>query len=242
MRKAGNTMSKFRLIGCGVVASVLLIIVSSAAANSFQYHYFFGTYPGRPHQERVYFDRSVPDGAFRDRIRNASTPWNNVTSAFSFVQFNDEIQAEYPSDKSLMCRADQPTKFSEPASIISYAYIDGIEGNVAITATCERNGRLNYANIVFDSGNAFYFGRGNAPAKNKQNQPVSDLASIAVHEFGHAAGFFNHLDEGVRSRGVGICAPNDGQHTMCVNYEPGSERWRNLEDHDRHTHADAYNR
>ncbi len=40
--------------------------------------------------------------------------------------------------------------------------------------------------------------------------------------------------------GAEICADNSDQHTMCPYYRPGSERWRTLEEHDKHTYQAAY--
>ncbi|HEV3001662.1 MAG TPA: hypothetical protein VGW75_13055 [Solirubrobacteraceae bacterium] len=205
-----------------------------AAGHSIDY-YASGTYPGRPHQERVFFDRNAT-GAIRDRFIAAQNQWDNITSRFQFVIYRDELDTDAPR----RCAADQPRKFDERASLIGYQYLDGRGGHIADTGTCSRasDGRLEYFNTIVDTADDIYFGRGDAPDE------TADMGSIAVHELGHAAGWVYHYDdpEARDAANESMCRDHDGQPTMCAHLYPGTERWRNLDDHDQHTHADAYNR
>ncbi len=215
--------------------AVALHAVSGVASAHSRDLYWYGTYPGRPHQERVFFDRNAI-GAVRDRFMAAQNQWDNITSRFQFVMYRDELDTDAPD----RCAADQPRKFDERASLIGYQHLDGRGGHIADTGTCTRasDGRLEYFNTIVDTADDIYFGRGDAPDE------TADMASLAVHELGHAAGWVFHYDDRqVRdAANEHMCRDHDGQPSMCAHLYPGTERWRNLEDHDIHTHADAYNR
>jgi hypothetical protein len=209
-------------------------VTPAAHAHDIDY-YALGTYPDRPHQERVFFDKSAA-GALRDRFMAAQNLWDNITSRFQFVMYRDEIDDGAPR----RCSADQPRRYGEQASLISYQYIDGRGRRVADTGTCTRNSddRLEYFHTIVDTSDNIYFGRGNA------RDDEADMASIAAHELGHAAGWVYHYDDRETRDAANehMCRDHDGQPTMCAHLYEGTERWRNLDDHDVHTHADAYNR
>lgn len=228
-----------------VVGGALLglsVLLGSATAFAHDINYYAnGTYPGRPHQERVVFGRDATGEAFRTRMLRAQNQWDNITNAFQFIIYDDTVESSVPERCSA---ADQPGRFGESdTSLINYQYLDGrgrSNNAVAATATCEsaRTGRLEYFNMIVDTADDIYFGEGDAP------DGATDLASIAVHELGHAAGFFYHYDdeEARDAFNESICRNNSDQQTMCRSIHPGTERMRTLQDHDRHTHADAYNR
>lgn len=197
-------------------------------------YYAYGTYPGRPHYERVYFAANAPEGAFRDRFTAAQKQWDDISNGFQFLVYNRTIDKAAPR----ACRADQPTANDERASLIDYRYLDGRGGAIAETETCEsaRTNRLEFFNTIVDQNEDYYFGRGEAPKDR------IDLGSMAVHELGHAAGFFYHYDdEETTSPGnQSICRNTSEQRTMCAKQYPGTERLRTLQDHDRHTHQGVY--
>lgn len=70
------------------------------------------------------------------------------------------------------------------------------------------------------------------------------MTSVAVHEFGHAAGFFQttgrHWD-GVNGFEPALCDPRDtNRHTMCRQVVLGTTWARDLALHDRHTFDSRY--
>ncbi len=76
----------------------------------------------------------------------------------------------------------------------------------------------------------WYVGTGDAPGGSY------DFWSVASHEFGHALGFWKHLDE------ADAACPNDStRSTMCPSVYDGTERQRTLATHDIHTFDAAYN-
>lgn len=64
----------------------------------------------------------------------------------------------------------------------------------------------------------------------------ADLRSVAVHEFGHAGGFGFGATQ---HWGSSYCS-GTGRQTMCATIPNGTSYMRTLEDHDRHTVANAY--
>lgn len=214
----------------------LAAVAEFAVGHSYDVYYAQGTYPGRPHQERVFFGRDAPVGAFRDRFMAAQNQWDNITSRFQFILYRDDVDANAPR----RCSRKPPEQFGQSASVIDYQYIDGRGDAQADTLTCSHpdSGRLDYFALTVDTADEIYFGRQDAPEKS------ADLASIAVHEFGHAAGFFFHYDdpETTNAANESLCRNNSDQLTMCSKLFPGTERQRTLQDHDRDTHAAAYNR
>lgn len=98
--------------------------------------------------------------------------------------------------------------------------------------------------MVFDRDEDWYTGTGDAN-DGFLNLCIggcqSDLWSVATHEVGHMTGFVGgpngdgHFDQ---NDPEGTCTGE--VHTMCPSYEGGSEHFRTLEVHDRHTFTAAY--
>ena len=183
-------------------------LASSSAAHGLGY-YAKGTYPGRPHQERVFFDKTVPTGAVRDRFINNQNQWDNITSRFQFLIYSDTADTTAARE----CSRRAFRMFGEPASLISFRRLDGRGKSQAVTETCSdfKSGRLEYFLTTVDNEDRFYYGRGDAPSS------AVDLASLAVHELGHAAGFFYHYDdpEATTPANESICRNTSEQQTMC---------------------------
>lgn len=224
-----------RIIGSSVATIIVFLVVPSALEAHSAGYYAQGSYPGRPHQERAYFGGNAPAGAFRDRFLAAQKQWDDISNGFEFLIYTEPVDQAAPAS----CRADQqPTANGERASLIDYRYVDGQGGQIASTETCvaSRSNRPEYFNLTVDQSDDFYFGRGEAPKDR------IDLASTAVHELGHAAGFFYHYDDAETTSpgNQSICRNSSDQRTMCAKQYKGAERMRTLQDHDQDTHQMVY--
>jgi hypothetical protein len=223
---------------CLTIALALTLgaLVTVAGGHDYRTYYDDGTYPGRPHQERVFFGRHAPTGAFRDRFIHAQDQWDNITPRFQFIIYRDQLDTNAPD----RCDDRPPSQFGQAPSIIDYQYYDGRGGGAAYVLRCfsPDNYRLEWFTLVVDTADDIYFGRGDAP------DGYGDLGSLAVHELGHGAGWVWHYDSDrtVDSANAHMCRDHSDQLTMCRFIKPGTERMRTLQDHDRHTHFDAYNR
>ena len=95
--------------------------------------------------------------------------------------------------------------------------------------TCFEDGAIIKSTIRFDTdGPSWYTGVSTSVPSGK-----SDARSVAIHEFGHAAGFKGHFE------GTSLCSGSIRQ-TMCPTLPSGTSYMRTLESHDKHTIVSAY--
>lgn len=158
----------------------------------------------------------------RNSIHFGPTPWvglsqSDITYGYTGVYDNSYT---YPYDACLV-----PT-----AGI--WVYTINIQNTAAArTGRCTTNGYIERGRMAFDdipSTWAWHLG-------NSNNVPAGhvDLRGVSVHEFGHAAGF-KHFDEAIDD-----CSGSD-RLTMCTKISTGTNWFRSLESHDRHTMELAY--
>ncbi len=101
--------------------------------------------------------------------------------------------------------------------------------NLATESTCVSGDTIIRSVIRFDNvGTTWYMGVDSSVPSGQ-----IDLRSVAVHEFGHSAGFAGHFTE------TSICSGSTRQ-TMCQGTPAGTSYRRTLETHDKHTFVSAY--
>lgn len=154
---------------------------------------------------------------------------------------------------------------------------DAPSSATAGTAVCERDGSPAFFSIIFDNGVNWHtrlsavnnLDHSCQQERNPDPDPEEfacansnevDLASVAAHEFGHAAGWGDHYvasdgsfdhdeSDNPSEHGHGpICwvnrPPGEDDHhyrqTLCPVTPPGQVRTRTLERHDKHTYLTVY--
>lgn len=171
------------------------------------------------------FTTGFSDGSFRSRAQTGANRWNNLGEPMRFDQLS-----ETPNYNPDSC----PFPIQYQRDGIHWVAIDGPGGYLATTPTCLfAEGELATFNIKFDSSEDWYTGTG-TPGSNQV-----DALSVAVHEFGHATGFYGPFAIGHFDPTAGVCTGNP-VHTMCPGYVTGSTFLRTLEEHDKHTFGNAY--
>lgn len=84
--------AKCRFASAGTLAAVALLAGAPAPAHAHHISYYAnGTYPGRPHQERVFFGRGATGDAFRTRFLRAQDQSDSITSRFQFIIYEDTV-------------------------------------------------------------------------------------------------------------------------------------------------------
>jgi hypothetical protein len=171
---------------------------------------------------RFTYGPSLPGGAWRDRVREASGNWAGL--GLPPRQF-----AASPAG----------TWTSNPCTNLTRGLVNGIHrraldgpgGLLASTATCMRTDRPALVNvdIVFDATEVWWVSDSSAISPN-----TIDLESVATHEMGHAWGWLGpHLSGSV-------CSPGPRRHTMCGSAPRGSVGLRSVERGDKNPVALAY--
>ena len=223
-------MSRRAVAFAAVAGVALLLLVAPAPVGAHGVPDYFPRRWVRDKSVSFKFTPSVPVGTgAREAVRNGMRQWNNLAQSVHFVDAGS-ASANY----------DTRTCGAYQRNGIHYRSIDGPSlqqvgvNTVAVTRVCSFSGtgELYSFQMEFDSSEPWYNGTGDA-APNQV-----DLWSVATHEFGHAAGFAKHLDQG--GDPLGLCPNTAAQHTMCALTYPGTEHQRSLADHDKHTFSAAY--
>ncbi len=173
-----------------------------------------------------HFDSNVPNTNVRDRIKDGSHEWNNVSAPMSF-----DWQA---GDLNSVGYSDCPDDASN--SGVHWRDIDGAGGVLGETRSClygGTNDSIKTFQIKFDDQENWYTGTG-TPGSSEL-----DLWSDATHEFGHATGFGLGNAPNVHFTESSLCDQTP-KHTMCASLSAGSTYWRSLEAHDIHTFQNRY--
>jgi hypothetical protein len=233
-------MSRRRLLPF-VLAALVGSAIGTGAAIAHSNSYFDMRWSTSRGNIPVYFDRTTPTGAFRERVRDAFDQWERFQTKVGFSVYTETAPATAPDQPNGADDACRRTNYqNRRISLISYQYIDGKGDNrfniLAETQGCEINSGgsylLDFFYLAFDTGDDYYMGTGNAPSKS------IDLWSTATHEIGHAMGWGPHFDDNGTNNT--ICNNDSDQQTMCASYYAGSERQRTLEGHDKDTFTNRY--
>ncbi len=213
---------------CMVVAAAWLATAAPVSAHDPANHIRVWKRVSQPWR----FTRGFPSGGGeRARVRDGLRQWQNLGEPLIFSE-----RSEVANFDPIPC--PPPTR-----NAIHYREVDGRWRALAFTRICTESGQITSFQIVFDRDEAWYWGTGDAG--DRLIQPLgceADAWSAASHEWGHAHGYARAGCDGGGHfcESADICADNSDQHTMCPQYRPGSERWRTIEEHDKHTYQQAY--
>ena len=120
-------------------------------------------------------------------------------------------------------------------NLIGLRPLDGRGKDLAMTTVCRSGGTIVRFVTVFDSAEDWYTGTSTTVPRGRP-----DLWSVAVHEFGHAAGWASHFDDPGIGLGAGLCGNFSGQHSMCATHYSGTARQRSPGPHDIDTFRAMY--
>lgn len=171
---------------------------------------------------RFMYGPSLPSGAWRDRVREASNNWAGLgLPARSFVSSPAGTWTSNPC-----------TNYSRGLrNGIHRRSIDGGGRILAATATCMRTDRPAMVNIdmVIDAGETWWTSDSVAISPG-----AMDLEAVATHEMGHAWGWLGPHLSGT------VCDHGPRRHTMCASASRGTAILRSVERGDKNPIALAY--
>lgn len=210
-----------------VLATALAFIVGLAvgAPHSVGAHsagdFYSATWDSDPDYYRGEIHSPLNTGAAKNAMRAAATYWSSVSG--SWLDFNWTGEEDPDVDFTWNACTTAP----DGGLWLTTAHMDYY---VAYTSICRKSGTITSAAIAFDyTGRNWYTGvSSNVPSS------AFDLRSVSSHEFGHATGFFPHFDPDDVD-----CSSAD-RETMCATIPVGVSYFRTLEEHDKHTVANAY--
>ena len=165
------------------------------------------------------FAKAFPDGALRDRVRDAAQAWNAIGTRAQLI----DVAEPADTDPTSCPAVPQP-------NAVHWRRVDGRGRHRAYTRMCPYAGRFTFQ-LVIDRDERWYTGTG------EPEDDELDLLSVLTHEFGHAAGFSGPFASGHFDPDDALCAPGSNQQTMCPKIPPGTTHMRSLEAHDIHTFA-----
>jgi hypothetical protein len=172
------------------------------------------------------FTTPFPDGAKRDRVIDAFQKWNGLGQKMKFGRLSDV------NEFTIDCDGDPGSAYHG----IFWRNIDAL----ARTMQCDharwdgsKGSTLHEFHITFDSDRSWH-GYLTDPPGNEY-----DFYSVAVHEVGHATGFYGAYADGHFDPGGDLCG-TDAEQTLCPYVSMGESHWRSLEEHDKHTFDNAY--
>jgi hypothetical protein len=205
--------------------------ISSAALAHGLNNYWAASWPTSGPQNEILYDMTigVPGGlgsSEHDHIAEGGKAWNQETDEILFKRSGDEVANFSPG----ACATHQ--------SAIHYDELFGVV--VGETVICGSGATISGFQLTLDSLVPWWWSDSTVPNN------YFDAQSVATHEFGHAAGGWTngtpekHFDENNYAALCGESVPNSDYHTMCAGNRKGTNHWRSVELHDRHTFADAY--
>jgi hypothetical protein len=194
-------------------------------------NYWAAFWPTSGSQNEIAYDMTigVPGGlgsSEHDHIAEGGKAWNQETDEILFKRSGDEV-SNFPASN---CDSHQ--------SAIHYDEIYGTA--VGTTIICGTGSTITGFQLTLDSLVPWWWSDATVPNN------YFDAQAVATHEFGHAAGGWTngtperHFDENNNAALCGESVPNSDYHTMCAENRKGTNHWRSLESHDRHTFTDAY--
>ena len=152
-------------------------------------------------------------------IHAGDDPWDNNSGTWL-----DFINSGY-QDSSVVWTGSPCTTGSGTALWIVTASIS----ELGIESTCTNATNITRSVIRFDDTRSNWYVGSGTPSSGDY-----DLRSVAVHEFGHAAGFAGHWD------GVGEDCTGTDRETMCSGLPSATTYKRTIESHENHTFDSAY--
>ncbi len=191
--------------------------------------------------ETWYIDNNVPAGAFRDRIVNGVSAWDNGAGGAGPNFVYGGVTTSSVTDILDFCERGYSAVFVRenlgsalgggPNSALGFTpscYNASVGGTFAVSFTMNLE-----RTAEFGTGTGWYTGTGNPP-ENRW-----DLWSIVAHETGHATGFIGHFANATLCPGTPQPATTE---TMCGGNPAlvDTIMLRTLEAHDLHTYANAY--
>ncbi len=225
-----------KLVGSFLAAFAVGIWIGSAGvANAHSAATWYPSVwgPGSLTDINFKYNDQFPTGAWRNRIEDAVTKWNDVQpNQISFQSLPNDNSKNYSADCS---------HYSQEEDVVYY--LDFGQSFYGWSPACYlANGNIKQFVMVFNS-----YWNWNRQTSDPGNTEI-DALSTAVHEFGHAGGFYGHFSD---TSAGGTCPLGDysGWQTMCdsvgnltggTDNELGKKFRRTLESHDEHTFDNAY--
>lgn len=224
MRNARGIRSSARCCFALLATAVALLLAASEAAAHSGSDLFHGTWsPSQRGAVQIYAESNL-SGVKLSRALAGAKAWDNLGESLDFV---------WKGTKNLS--RDACNSATRGQNLIGLRPLDGRGKDLAMTIACRSGGTIVRFVMIFDSAEDWYTGTStNVP----RGRP--DLWSVAVHEFGHAAGWATHFDDPGIGLGTGICGSFSGQHTMCATHYMGTARQRSLGPHDVDTFRGLY--
>lgn len=219
-----RSLSTRTIVALTAIAFVVgLLVGTEPPVNAHSGSAFFpGTWDADPYFKFGQLEAPFNTNAAKSSIHASDDPWNNVTDSwFDFQQ----AQGENPHVQWLGTACA-----TAPSNGVWILTDDLPSTSIARENTCYDGDPIIKSTIRFDHvGPNWYTGASSSVPSGKK-----DLRSVAVHEFGHAAGFNGHFT------GPSVCKGSTRQ-TMCPGpIQSGTSYRRTLGNHDAHTIASAY--
>ena len=213
-----STQTVVVLAGIAFTAGLAIGAGSSADAHTAT-AYFTKTWDADPYYAFGQLNAPFNTSEAKYAIHSGDDPWNSVYGSSLDFQWSGNENGHV---------FWQGTSCSTAPSNGLWIMTDDL-GSLAIENTCFEGGAIIKSTIRFDNvGPSWYTGVSTSVPSGE-----SDVRSVSVHEFGHAAGFAGHF------AGTPDCSGSSRQ-TMCANVPSGTSYIRTLESHDKHTIASAY--
>jgi hypothetical protein len=163
----------------------------------------------------IYAESNLTDAAHTRALAGAKA-WDNLGESLDFVSKGTKNLSRDPCNRAVRGQ-----------NLVGMRPLDGRGKDLAMTTVCRSGGTIVRFVTVFDSAEDWYTGTSTTVPRGRP-----DLWSVAVHEFGHAAGWAAHFDDAGIGLGAGLCGNFSGQHTMCATHYSGTARQRSLGPHD----------
>lgn len=206
-----------------LVVAAIVMWASAARAHSPSV-FFHGTWaPTIRAAVPIYAETNLRGTTLTRALQGAKT-WDALGESLDFSFKGTRNLSRDPCDRAVRGQ-----------NLIGLRPLDGRGGDLAMTTVCRSGASIVRFVMVFDSAEDWYVGTSTTVPRGRP-----DLLSVAVHEFGHAAGWAKHYDDPGVGLGVGICGNFSGQHTMCATHYASTARQRSLGPHDVETFRQRY--
>jgi hypothetical protein len=217
-RSAASRRLALLLAFLSAAATLLAGPAASAHSGSLLFH---GTWS--PSAVTIYAESNLSGAALSRALAGAKT-WDALGGSIDYTWKGTKSLSRNPCDQA-----------TRGENLIGMRPLDGRGKNLAMTTVCRSGSTIVRFVTVFDSAEPWYTGTSTTVPHGRP-----DLWSVAVHEFGHAAGWAGHFDDPALGLGAGLCGNFSGQHTMCATHYSGTARQRSLGPHDIDTFRQMY--
>lgn len=219
------------------VTLACLVLTAVATAHNWR-DLYLATSPAELYQRDMIawsFSRSVPEGAVRERIIEAAQEWSKVPNARLKFDYRPGSVGTTSTVERCGSQAEPPGHTRSVVYWQPFTPKHNFHGGLAVVCL-NRTAGLDYFRIWFNSETHWSARRETVPASR------TDVRSTATHEFGHATGWYLHLDEGSSvGREPDICQKgNRYRQTMCSYIYTGQGSLRSLGKHDKGPFSTAY--